>query len=553
MSKKLIKVCAYCRVSTNKEEQEQSFEAQQRYFEEKLNKKNGYELVEIYADKGLTGTEFSKRPEFNRMLSDSGLVKKTNKAKEHEVRKRYISTDYVADGDIQPKFELIFVKDSTRFARNTEVNRILNRLHDKGVYVFFDDLNKSTENTGDRTLIDFMFSIGEQDSISRSNKVKFGAKQSAKAGKVRVGWRMYGYNIDIKNNTLTAISEEANVVKMIFKLRLEGNGGRVIARMLKEQGIKNRKGNDWRPNTINNMLQNPIYTGRLVRNKWSSSKLFGKGNADLRPKEEWIIEETDKIERIVDDETFEKVEKLIEATSEKVGKAKGKYVGRSEFAGKIVCEKCGKNYVKNTDKNYDGSKRIFYNCSTKKQHGAILCDSKNLQGHEVEDLISSYIKRNQYKKTTEKLLNEVIKLQEEKKSTLYIQHYDVEKVQNIKDEIEKYKNKLTKLITLMLDDDSNTIKDVYIQQKKEMNDNIKILEIKLEEITATDKQREAKLNRINNNINELQEYYEKISDNITREEFIETHLVNIIVKKDGTIQMISKAHMLYVVLKKLLK
>ncbi|MCS6110705.1 hypothetical protein FC753_04095 [Clostridium botulinum] len=538
MKKELIKVACYCRVSTKKEEQEQSFEAQQKYFKEKLSKDNGYDLVEIYADRGLSGTDFSKREQFNKMLEDCGIIKKEVKARETEIRKQFISIDYVADADIKPKFTLIYVKDSSRFARNTEVNRIISRLRDKGVYVYFEDLNKSTENPSEKMLIDFMFSMNEQESISRSAKVRFGNMQSAKDGKVR-STKLYGYLYNKEENSLRIIKDEEEVVKLIFKLRLEGNGGRAIATILNSKGIKNRKGNEWRPNTINSMLQNPTYCGKVVRNRWYSSRMYGKDIVKLNDTKEWIIEDSNKVDKIINEETFTIIQDMIEKNRNKVGRPIGKYHGRSEFAGKIKCEKCGKYYVRNTDRG-----RVFYNCSTKKQSGLKKCNSRNIQEYEIENLINPYLEKDGYKNLTKKYIDILIEKEEEKKASLY-SGTCTDEVNNIKEKVFKYKGKLSKLTDILLADDSESVRDVFNIKKKEINNKLKELDSELDKLTTSDKQKEEKLNNMNMCIKTLQERYNDIPNEITREYFINNCLNEIRVSEKGDLKLSTYTHYLF--------
>lgn len=535
MKKDLIKVACYCRVSTKMEEQEQSFEAQQKYFREKLSKKNGYELVEVYADRGVSGTDFSKREQFNKMLEDCGIIKKEVKARQTEVRKQYISIDYVADASITPKFNLIYVKDSSRFARNTEVSRIISRLRDKGVYVYFEDLNKSTENPNEKMLIDFMFSMAEQESISRSEKVRFGNIQSAKEGTVR-SIKLYGYKYIKEENSLRIIEEEAEVVKLMFKLRLEGNGGRAIVSELKKLGIKNRKGNDWRANTVNSMLQNPTYCGKVVRNRWYSSRMYGKDIVKLNDPKDWIVEDSDKVDSIIDEDTFQKVQGMIEDNREIVGRPKGKYHGYSEFVGKIKCEKCGKNYVRNTDRG-----RVFFNCSTKKQHGSKNCDSRNVQEREIEALIHPYLTDGEYKKLTEKYIDILIEKEEEKKATLYI-NANQEEIQRIKGEIDGYNKKLSKLTDAFLDDDTESAAEIFNIKKKELSNKIAELKNKLDKLTINDRERQKMLNDMNEYIEILKESYNRIPNEISREDFINNYLYEITVSENGELTLITYTH-----------
>lgn len=553
MSKKLIKAVYYTRVSTNKEEQEQSFEAQEAYFKELLSKKNGYELIGGYCEKGVSGTKLSKRPEFNRMLEDAGLKKVINKDKPQEIRKKFISANYVLT-DKEAKFEMIFVKDSSRLARNTDIGVILKKLKDKGVYVHFVDLNRNNKNPNDDILLNMLFSLAQQESVDKSAKVKFGASQSAKNGTIRCGNQLYGYAYNKEENTLRIIEEEAEIVKTIFQLRVGGNGSRKICNHLKEQDVKTRKGVDFRPNVVSRILQNPAYTGKLVRNKWDCNLIGESGGQTQKDKSEWIIEDTDKVDRIIDDETFNKVQELIYANINKNnGISKGKYKGRTEFAQKIVCEKCEKYYTRNSDKLADGSKKIFYNCATKKSQGKKFCDSRNVSSEEIEDMINFFIQKGQYKKTTKNFLNIIIERQELKKASLYINKSDTKEIDDINKQIEDYKGQLNKLVDIFLGDNSNSAKEVFNTKKELIETNIKKLENRLEELTLSDRQIEEKENEINHDIKALQRYCDEVPENITREEFIRDHLNSFLVKDNGKLYILTKTHSLYVKLSKFLR
>lgn len=553
MSKKLIRAVYYTRVSTNKEEQEQSFEAQEAYFKELLSKKNGYELIGGYCEKGVSGTKLSKRPEFNRMLEDAGLRKVINKDKPQEIRKKFISADYVLT-DNESKFEMIFVKDSSRLARNTDIGIILKKLKDKGVYVYFCDLNRSNENPNDDIVLNMLFSLAQQESVDKSAKVRFGALQSAKNGKIRCGNQLYGYTYNKEENTLRIIKEEAKVVKKVFELRSKGNGARKICNYLNEKGIKTRKGVEFKQNVISRMLQNPTYTGRLVRNKFDCHMIGESGGQTQKDKSEWIIEDSDKVDRIIDDETFNKVQELINANiSKNNGISKGQYKGRTELAQKIVCEKCQKYYTRNTDKLADGSKKIFYNCATKKSKGKNFCDSRNVSSEEIEHMINFFIQKGQYKKTTKNFLNIIIERQELKKASLYTNKSDTKEIEDIKKQIEDYKVQLNKLVDIFLGDNSNSAKEVFNSKKELIENDMKKLENRLGELTLSDREIEKKENEINHDIKALQKYCEEVPEDITREEFIRDHLISFVVKDDGKVYIFTKTHKLYVKLSKFLR
>lgn len=135
MTKKLTKVVCYGRVSTKSSSQLESLEHQEQYFRKKLTKNNGYDLVDVYIDKGLTGTDFKNRDEFNRMIKDAGVDIKIDSAELGEKRNRYIKANYFPTTR-KPKYEMIYVKNSSRFARNLEVIGIIRALKQQGVNIF---------------------------------------------------------------------------------------------------------------------------------------------------------------------------------------------------------------------------------------------------------------------------------------------------------------------------------------------------------------------------------------------------------------------------------
>lgn len=541
MNKELIKVACYCRVSTKSEEQEQSFEAQQEYFKEKLSKKNGYELVKIYADKGVSGTDLNNRVQFNNMLRSCGIIKKEVKARPNEIRKEYISVDYVVDTTIEPKFNLIYVKDSSRLARNTEISRIISRLRDNKVYVYFEDLNKSTENPSEKMLIDFMFSMSEQESISRSNKVRFGNNQTAKQGVIR-NMKLYGYTYNKEEKTLRVVEEEAKVVKLIFKLRLEGHGARGIARILKEKGIKNRKGNEWRYNTINGMLQNPTYTGKVVRNRWYSSRMYGKDIVKLNSPEKWIVKESDNVDKIISEEDFEIVQNLIDKNRNKVGKQRGKYVGVGELAGKIVCSNCGKYYTKNVDRG-----RVFYNCSNKKQNGVKACNAKNLRKIDLDMALEEYLDIEKHFDYVNTKIDLYVGEFESYKSKINNMEISKERVEELENKIRIEKDKYDKILSLYLEDNSETIVGLFNEKKAIIENNILTLEKELEKLLKPASERKAILDRIDKNIKMLKSIPEIMKGKraMTREESISEGLAEIRVDSQGKPHIVSVVDILF--------
>ncbi|EOR27507.1 putative DNA recombinase [Clostridium sartagoforme AAU1] len=373
----LKKVVAYCRVSTDKLDQENSFQNQKSYFEAELNEENGYELIDIFADKGLSGTKFSNRKEFNRMLVMAGLDIDIVNGK----------SIYTASRNKESKFSYIYVTNTSRFARNVEVVSIIRALKEKGVYVVFKDLSKSTEKPEDETLLNIFFTMDEQESRDKSIKVSNGYKRSAmRTDKIHTNGNLYGYKFIESENRLEIIEAEAKVVRLIFDLCIEGYGNRVIQRILTEKGILTRNEKAFAVSTINNILRNVKYCGISNRLTYSAPKLFESNKISRNKEEDIIYKDSDRIPAIISKEIFNEAKEL---RARRLGENKGigKYSGKSVYSNKIVCDKCGSNYISNMD---DG--RRFFNCCNKKRFGVNKCDNKNISLSKLEMILDEYIK-----------------------------------------------------------------------------------------------------------------------------------------------------------------
>lgn len=416
-----IKTVAYCRVSTGSEEQANSFTNQKEHFTKYIQESEDMIFVGIYADKGITGTSLNKRPEFNRMLQDAGLDIV-------DVRgKKYV----LVDGGRNPRFNLILVSNTSRFARNILVVDILRELSKKSVHVYFTDINKTTANPDDWSYIQLFLNFDEMDSRDKSNKVTQGHKRSSKRGRMHTNGKLYGYTYDTTTKTLSIIEEEAKVIRFIFEQYAAGEGIRRVRDMLYERGIKTRKGKVFAESTISKMLQNEKYKGTLVRNKYTTGRIFvNKHYSKVLPQEEWFVfEDDDRVPAIVDADLWEKCQE-VRASKVSSQMQAGKYKGRSEYAGKIFCSKCGATYSQNNNRG-----TVFFNCATKKARGVAVCDSKNVSlkfVKEQEDmLVSNYmrnvkeltgayiaqleaIKRVLYRRLDDSRAQEIVSLQEQR-------------------------------------------------------------------------------------------------------------------------------------------
>ena len=373
-----IKVAAYCRVSTDSTDQANSFENQKSFFEREINKNPDYQLYQVYADKGITGTKL-QRPEFNKMLTDAGLdiVKVDNLAKDN--RKQYQKYTTILSGR-PPKFNLIIVKNTSRFARNVGVTDILNELKQCGVYVHFLDLNKSTKLSADMSYIEMFLSFDEHESRDRSVKVKFGQKESAKRGHVFISPKIYGYHYINHENRCEIISEEAEAIRTIFNLYSQGLGFRQICNYLAAHNITTRSGKPFYKSSIRRIITNEKYCGLDNSLKYDTGEVFNKNSYPI-VKAEYKVKDTDKIPAIISRDLFYKCKDIMHSKVNYKNQ-RGIYNGSSKYKNFIYCGVCGAVYHSNCDRG-----RIFYNCSNKKLHGIAACNSVNVSEKQIDTYI----------------------------------------------------------------------------------------------------------------------------------------------------------------------
>ena len=333
------KVAAYCRVSTDNEDQANSFESQQRYFRQYIERNPDWELYEVFADEGISGTNTKKRKEFNRMIACA------------------------KNGD----FDLIVTKEISRFARNTLDSIFYTRdLKKHGVGVIF--LNDSINTLdGDAELrLAIMSSIAQEESRKTSERVKWGQKRQMEQGVV-FGRSMLGY--DVKDGKMTINEEGAKIVRLIFhKFADEGKGTHVIARELREEGIEPMRVKEWQNTVILRVIRNEKYCGDLVQKKTYTPDFLSHEKKYNRGQEEFVILK-DHHEPIISRELFDKANRILDAKSlSQEGKAK--HSNRYPFSGKIKCGRCGASYVARYKTRKDGSQYKAWRCFEGAKHGS---------------------------------------------------------------------------------------------------------------------------------------------------------------------------------------
>ena len=332
------KVAAYCRVSTDNEDQANSFESQQRYFRQYIERNPDWELYEVFADEGISGTNTKKRKEFNRMIACA------------------------KNGD----FDLIITKEISRFARNTLDSIFYTRdLKEHGVGVIFMNDNINTLDGDAELRLAIMSSIAQEESRKTSERVKWGQKRQMEQGVV-FGRSMLGY--DVKDGKMYINQEGAEVVRLIFhKFAEEGKGTHVIARELQEEGIKPMRVKEWQNTVILRVIRNEKYCGDLVQKKTYTPDFLSHEKKVNRGQEEFVIIK-DHHEPIISRELFDKANRMLDEKSLSQ-EGKSKHSNRYPFSGKIKCGCCGSSYVARYKTRKNGSRYKSWRCLEAARHG----------------------------------------------------------------------------------------------------------------------------------------------------------------------------------------
>ncbi len=311
-------VTYYARVSTDMNEQEESYEKQRKYFENYIKLRPEWNYVEGYADQGISGTKAEQRPEFMRMIEDCR----------------------------KGKINRILVKSISRFARNTvDTLHYIRELKELGVSIWFETQGIDTMTPNGEVLITILAALAEQESRTISTNVKWGYQKRFKDGKVIINHRfILGYTKVGKEYVV--VEDEAKIVRRIFLDYLSGKSVRQICDELNDAGITTKRGYKWTASTILNMLSNEKYTGNAILGKTfqadvlSKTRVKNKGQGTL-----YYVENSHP--GIISQEIYDMVQKEKERrlsirSNTKTGK--GKYSSKYALSGLLVCGDCGSNF-----------------------------------------------------------------------------------------------------------------------------------------------------------------------------------------------------------------
>ena len=365
------RVAAYCRVSTQQEEQINSYEVQTRYYTEKINAEPKWKLVQIFADKGISGTSTKHRDEFNKMIR---MCKRG-------------------------RIDMIITKSISRFARNTvDCLKYIRLLKDINVDVYFEEQGIHSIENGSEFYITVYGSIAQSESENISANVRWGKEQSAREGNVSFHYKNFlGYRKG-DDGKPEIVPEEAEIIRYIYERFLAGDSHQTIINNLQDKKILTPGGKErWTYGTLHSILTNERYMGDAIINKtYTVDCISKKKKRNNGERAKYYVENNHPA--IIDRAIFGKVQEEIARRS---GLRKVKQVGTKTELGKysskyaltelLVCGECGTPYRRCTWTSC-GNKRIVWRCISRLDYGKKHChDSPTMGEEELHRAIMSAI------------------------------------------------------------------------------------------------------------------------------------------------------------------
>lgn len=390
------RVAAYCRVSTDSEEQLNSYEAQKSYYTQKIEDSPDWEMAGIYADEGITGTSLKKRTEFKKMIT--------------ACKRGHI--------------DLIITKSLSRFARNTvDCLETVRLLKANGIGVYFEKENINTLTESSEFLITLFSGFAQAESESLSKNVAWGKAKSAEAGKVTFQYKkMLGYRRGADGQP-EIVPEEAEVIKRIYHRYLDGCTLGQIKRELDEDNVPTAQGVDsWSPAIIHNILTNEKYIGdALLQKTYVTDCISKKVKKNQGERTMYYVENNHPA--IISREVFDQVRNEMTRRSskrkvlQKSGKTElGKYSGKYALTELLVCGECGSPYKRVTWAR-NGKKRIVWRCVSRLEFGTKYChNSPTLDESKLHSAILAAM--NEFAAIRQEVCPDVLAMAEEAKQAL---------------------------------------------------------------------------------------------------------------------------------------
>ena len=469
---KLIRACAYCRVSTNSEDQKTSYDSQRIYYKNYIEENPNYEFVGIYADEGITGTQTKKREQFNQMMSDA----------------------------LNGKIDLIIAKSISRFARNTvDTLNCVRTLREHNVDVYFEKENIHTLGLSNELFLTLYSAFAQAESESISENVKAGVRMKMKRGELVGKYAPFGYLYDKELNKLVIDESKKDIIIYIFEEYSKGIGFRTITLNLNELGIPSPTGRKWCHASVRRVITNEKYVGDLRSGKYYSDNVIShKRKVNYGEKEQYFT--SNHHEAIISRELWNKCQEILEKRSKivKLDGNRDKFSRKYPFSSKIYCGICGERFIRRSYKIRSNNKEVAY-WICRSYRNKIECS--NLLHYKQEELEDIFIKV--YNKLTlnkDTYINSFIK----KVNDTLLDNTDYKNSNKIKEEISRLQNRLSNLIDLKLD--NKISKEILESKELEITAQINELENKLISNQDLELTRKQKLEQVGNIVKILKEY-----------------------------------------------
>ena len=450
--RKKLRVCAYARVSTNDDDQINSFDNQVNEYTNRIESNPDWKFSGIYADKGISGTQIKRRESFKRMVDDA----------------------------VSGKIDMILTKSISRFGRNTvEVLETVRLLREKNVVIYFEKENISSDDNKLDFILTIMSSIAQEESRSISENIKWSVKKRFSEGKMMLNYTSFlGYTKN-EDGDLVIVPEEAKIIEMIYSNFLRGLSAYEISKLLMDQGLKTKMGNSkWTTRSVMSILQNEKYCGdALLHKTYTVDYLSGKSVPNDNIVDKYFVENSHP--GIISKEDHKTVQNLIRKRDyENEGYKKNSLYPLTNLVYCSECKRPMKRHIHNYGRK---SEKIVLNCKHSPQI-KINCSQNPIDNELMLSAIDNYVTNIIDVKS---INNNVLEALERNMST----EATIEKINKLKNEINESSDELNELVkdsNVILNSDIIEIEKNYKSLKQVIDRNKqKITELELKVSTSS--------------------------------------------------------------------
>ena len=486
------RVAAYCRVSTDSEEQLNSYEAQKSYYTQKIEESWDWEMAEIYADEGISGTSMKKRTEFKKMIT--------------ACKRGHI--------------DLIITKSLSRFARNTvDCLETVRLLKANGIGVYFEKENINTLTESSEFLITLFSGFAQAESESLSKNIAWGKQKSAEAGKVDFQYKkMLGYRKGVDGQP-EIVPEEAEIIRRIYRRYLAGCSLGQIKQELEQDNIPTaQKVERWSSAVIHNILTNEKYMGdALLQKTYITDCITKKVKKNMGERPMYYVENNHPA--IIPRETFDQVQKEMTRRSskrkvlQKSGKTElGKYSGKYALTELLVCGECGSPYKRVTWAR-NGKKRIVWRCVSRLEFGTKYChNSPTLDESRLHNAILAAM--NEYAAIRQEVCPDVLAMVEEAKRAMSQAGAMLLELKKRMDAVsQEQSDVLDRLLANMADAELNARMKALTDEKEALK--VQILKVQQKEVSMAEQA--AKRQQMWDSLKECSAGYTEFDDEFVRQ------------------------------------